>query len=190
MSKEEQSIYFKDFDFMQFISNQSKINNKFPCPEKTVIKIIDSFIMHITEECFEVDYTTDTLEEYQFEIIDAIMYIGSLFNDLLKEYDVKDIEILKETFKPIKVSLVQRIKPKFDAWEIISELIRIRRKFPERKYHKPYKEISKEEHQKRIFESLLILYYLESKMLNDYIYVPYEKFIEMIQTKEDYILSI
>jgi len=174
------------FNLEEFIKQQTLVNDKFPVPDQRIEKIVDNFILHIVEECYEVDCECENVEEYQGEIIDVFMYLGSFFSDLYKRLDDKS----RFELRPIEINYNNFIKNRFHSWDIITALIKIRMKFPERKYHKKYEPLSYEADQDRIFYSLQILTELMSKILNENLYVPYEEFGNRMIAKRQFILNL
>lgn len=179
----------------EIIEHQQKVVTKFPCSYYKTSQIVDSFIIQILEECYEAEDAriNGTLDEFQFEIIDILMYLYSFYIALyfdLKCETVNDIELIDDEI----VDDVKEVKPinaGFNSTltsDMNSLMFEIRRKFPERKYHKPYDPSKIEVNRMR--DCMNIIKIAIDYIFDRCIFVNAESFKEMLFEKESYINSL
>lgn len=186
------NLYFK---FRKFIEKQREINKKFPTPFEKKVDRIDKLILNVLEEVYEeeveygvIEYNNDTNDinkynKWMEETVDVIMYLGSLYNEI-NDLKVDNIE------EKIQVDINNFIYvTNIDINYVLLGLMEIRRKFPERKWHKPITEIDKN----RDYDSLVIIKYTIINIIEDnfFEYEPYLKeFDKKIFEKEQYIINL
>lgn len=118
-------------NFEEFIHNQESIQRKYKDKlESTnnIYEVIDKYILQVLEEIWEAQ-TAKTDEDRIYEIIDAMMYVGSLYSYMNDALDPNNSITQKIIF-------VSNGKSYNDLEKVKNDIISIRRLFPERKWHK------------------------------------------------------
>lgn len=205
------------FDIRNFILKQDAISNKFPCPAKELFQIYDNFFGNISEEIYEYNeekknlsnliYNEDKflncLENKNYEAVDIIMYMGSLISSVIDYFKLdinKVIDIYEYLFKSF--IFTKNVMSESEIFEnVYHQLSFIRRKIPNRKYHKRETFIDKdlelntienEEVLKLLFTVLRdTLFGLFNIIMNEYEYY-YESNILIVNAlfqKQDKVLS-
>ncbi|QXN67854.1 hypothetical protein FPHOBKDP_00100 [Listeria phage LPJP1] len=154
------------FSIENLIENQKHMISKYKFPEETECKMLERFYPQIMEEVQEYLYevnnqSMDNEKLAILEIMDIYLYIGSVITHLIVDYNLN-----KDHFKKIileELPSEYKTKLQIDKFnDVISEILflNIRRQYPERKYHKKLKELSKDEKELRRFSVLLNLVYI------------------------------
>lgn len=143
------------FSLVDFLKVQACIATKFPNPKNNEIEMIDSFILHIIEEAEEcnIEIENNNHEKMIEEFIDCFMYVFSfLYTYLLKNCINKNDEEYEVIFDELyKEFIINKNELEYHNTNNIVNIIvkdfvwRLRRLFPERKYHKNYKKLTKKE---------------------------------------------
>lgn len=179
------------FELEPFVRIQKLIAEKFP--PNGIQKDIDKFdklLLQSLEEIFEIKIARNP-EEVAEEVIDLMMYLGSLYNTM-KDYS-KEIEIPKHHFNVTMKNNKDVINSKlYDVLDYVeNSLFSIRRQYPERKWHKEYN-ISSIDKEKRFNTTLYVILECIKKVAEVLfeMVLDEERLIELINYKQNYILSI
>lgn len=179
------------FELEPFVRIQKLIAEKFP--PNGIQKDIDKFdklLLQSLEEIFEIKIARNP-EEVAEEVIDLMMYLGSLYNTM-KDYS-KEIEIPKHHFNVTMKNNKDIMNGKlYDVLDYVeNSLFSIRRQYPERKWHKEYN-ISSIDKEKRFNTTLYVILECIKKVAEVLfeMVLDEEKLIELINYKQNYILSI
>lgn len=206
----KQECMLKTVDLSMFLSRQESILTKYedlsklvPGTDKMSMRdfslILDQYILQTAEELTET-YTEierykhkgDNEEELLMEVIDTTMYTGTIIclldntiKNVNKKYEAYTSTILlKSPFDDIN-ELESAIN------DITYKLIDIRRINPERKWHKPYKEITGIEVIERLMNLRNRFYGLlttEFLLLNNY-FTKYDV-MKCIHNKQQFIIDL
>lgn len=179
------------FELEPFVRIQKLIAEKFP--PNGIQKDIDKFdklLLQSLEEIFEIKIARNP-EEVAEEVIDLMMYLGSLYNTM-KDYS-KEIEIPKHHFNVTMKNNKDIMNGKlYDVLDYVeNSLFSIRRQYPERKWHKEYN-ISSIDKEKRFNTTLYVILECIKKVAEVLfeMVLDEERLIELINYKQNYILSI
>ena len=117
----------------------------------TYIHNVDKYILHTLEEISEVFTDEDEREE----LIDVLLYLGTIYSFILKTMETK-YDIYINDYHKIELEETTKSKEKYLFNDVFMNLMEIRRKFPERKWHKN-DTVSGRDHKKRLKESKKII---------------------------------
>jgi DNA polymerase elongation subunit (family B) len=163
------------FDLGKFLRTQGLIYHKFELEAKG-IDLIDKYLFHILEEIHEVNNELNEKEKAK-ELIDVIMYLGSTYYTLF-QYDDFDYKVI--------TTGIEKIDVKCTTDKLFATLINARRMFPERKWHKEYKEENIISDRNVIFSEIIIVQILRivELLLTNY---DLESINTMIENKQRFI---
>jgi hypothetical protein len=117
-------------DIFQFLVAQDIIAKKYmsKLEGNTDIEIMDKYMLQIIEEIWEVENSKNDVEYLQ-ELCDVVMYLGSLYaiisNRSKTSYSVFE-----------NINFIMDGSYKIDLFDMVKDLMSVRRFFPERKWHK------------------------------------------------------
>lgn len=147
-----------NFNLEEFVNTQQIIVNHYEKEEdllisnlgcKEFIKSFDKYILHTIEEVSETyeELSKDNLHDKMEEMIDILMYLGSM-NYILKA-NMKNYKMKYESFFDYDYYVQVYENRSLKSYQnntcllkIVDLLIKQRRLFPQRKWHKPSKEFS------------------------------------------------
>lgn len=138
-------------NFEEFIHTQESIQRKYKDKlESTnnIYEVIDKYILQVLEEIWEAQ-TAKNEENRIYEIIDAMMYVGSLYSYMNDALD-------PDNTKTQKVIFVSNGKSYNDLEKVKNDIISIRRLFPERKWHKNEKSLLSNKSRFKISSDILM----------------------------------
>ena len=133
------------FDLEAFMNKQQEIEKKYKLHEDNLFNGIDKFLSQINEEISEV-LTAPTQKETIEEFVDVLMYIGSAISYIAGD----DISRYCSTYLLVREEKLG-ITTRDSAKDAFIKVSRIRRLFPERKWHK-----SHEDERENIYKELNI----------------------------------
>lgn len=140
-------LYEMKYKTFSKFDNLKKFSNK-----DTYIHNLDRYILHTLEEMAEVQLDEDDREES----IDVLLYLGTIYSFISKTLE-NSYDVYSSKFN--KVTIID-VNYKEDEQEIMNnifiKLMQIRRKFPERKWHKNIT-VDSEKHKERLIESKELL---------------------------------
>ena len=167
-------------DLEEFFIKQKGIAQKYLYKINTSKQeVLDKYILQIIEELWEVENAVNKTE-YLEELCDVVMYTGSLITLISDNYPTNKMYL---PYVPAKSN-------ELDLFRIVSDLISIRRFFPERKWHKNEKSLAKPKEVEAI--SISILLAIINRIFKTLISKSEEgsfDFIEYITNKELKILA-
>jgi hypothetical protein len=180
---------------------------------KEFINKVTLYIGLLLDEIVEADEALDdpeitTIDEYLEEVIDVAMYLGSIVSLMILKCDsLNDDDFLEKddfcyndycneyidnTNYMNTISLLN-LSLKDITFSVIKSLVEVRTSFPQRKWHKPYREFTKEEFQEVLCNGIETLTYSISLIVDYLMSITsnnYDKLNELMNKKFKKIINI
>ena len=198
----------------EFTNRQKSIVTKYE-PEETLkisnlgckefIKSYDKYILHCIEELSETreaefiyNATDNDNNELLYEVVDILMYLGSMQYIIqlnCNEYNVPYDNMLEINYSERNTDSIYMKTLEVDSMlmDINDQLIAIRRLWPHRKWHKPYKEFTSTEIHivltKMLYKNLKAIEYC----IQLYLFLSNENYLllnKMVNKKEKFIFEL
>ncbi|ALN97940.1 hypothetical protein Bp8pS_261 [Bacillus phage vB_BpuM-BpSp] len=183
------------FNYQEFLTVQERIQRKFKI-NYSGTELFDKFAMQTLEEIFEVLTEKSGEEGIKKEIVDVIMYLGSLysalFDDNFKNKDIKEDTIKLELYEVGSMGHYPAQDVEYRMIATFKSIFKLRTLLKDRKWHKKtdYSLSKNLEDLRSILESIRYMISYLVEFLIEYSYNNINELNSLFKAKQSFILNL